>query len=224
MTKKVERRRPEHPREKRPRGRPTILSEGIEPEAFVEAYNKVGSARKAAKKLGVDEKTVRKYLRMQGFQLQRPRKLAGVDSRNGDRLPKLTAWLRDHPGQKLPRTIHGIAYRTGISENTVLQYFRRRKARLLKWLKTLPMKFEQDRIIVSTDGVKIPSEAIASYEYEVDLLTLEMTLKLWITFGAYMTAKVTWQHYLSLIGHSEAEAPWNQKLKLDRVDSAEQSC
>lgn len=207
-----------HPREKRPRGRPSVLVEGLSPEEFVEAYNKTGSARRAAKRLGVAEKTVRKYLRMQGFELPRVVRRQGVDSSPENKLPVLVRWVREHPTARLPRTVKGIAAKTGISENTVLQYFRRRKARLSSWLKTLEPRLERGRIVIAVDGMQIPSEAVSNLEYEIELLDLSVTMKLWITFGGYRVAKVPWETYVDLIGHSVLEAPWNKKSRLGKEE------
>lgn len=113
-------------------GKPKIMQK--RKDLFIEkvwrAYQSFGSCRKAAPYLGVSYQTVRRYLKEAGYELHK----RGGEHAKGKSIPSyhfgcLANWLREHPGEKLPRSPQDIAELTGCSLNAVKSYlYRRRKA------------------------------------------------------------------------------------------------
>ena len=205
----------------RRRGRPSIFDEGLKESDLVAAYNKAGSCRKAAILLGISDRALRKYLRALGFQIDTRRPVSGptLDSARGHQVAGLVAWVKENPRIKLPRSYAGIAAKTGLNEKSIRSFLLRRARRLKVWLKSLGNLTSRPAVVTDTTGLRIPTDAIEKYELAVDIFDLAVKLKIWIKYGGYREARLTWKEYIELFGLTEADAPWARKKLSKTVDN-----
>lgn len=134
--------------------------EGITLEELVEIYSEEENLETTAARVGISEKTCRKYLTLAGVKRTRgPRKARSRE------VPSwhygcLGSWIRHHPTTKLPRRAKDISTLTGCTTDEVNMYLYRRRRELKAALKTLPDLAKLHVILDDATGRRYPSQAL----------------------------------------------------------------
>lgn len=136
-----------------------------EKEHVLAVYEKYHRIIPAAEELGVCEKTLRAYFRWIGFKVKvgRPKGATSVNTHYSC----FANWLREHKGEKLPRSVIKIARLTGCTEKAVRSYLDRRRQAIEKQIGDLRKYF-----ILLEDSRKwrIPTKAFRTYSLSLNVM------------------------------------------------------
>jgi hypothetical protein len=156
------------------KGRPSILEErGLTVARIVQKFEELGTALKVATELGIDEKTVRKYLRLGGVRLRTGPPKGTKYKRN--KKAQLDEWVMENPNVVLPRDPKEITALTGLSKDAIASKLRRRKLDFIERMEKLP-DLRQTRLIVKKKDQKYPAKKWASYNLKGDPLNGIVTI------------------------------------------------
>jgi len=166
--------------------RRTILQEkGYTLDYIVRAYRKTHNLRIAAKQLGIDVRTLRKYLDRAGIN-RRPGRRFGTEAPNKDYHHGCFAnWLRKNKdlALKLPRDIKAIASLSGCTYNEVKSYLYRRRQLIRKRVSAWKIT-EWPGGMPDENGTYIPFQAWKSYKIlSVDTYTFELVVRATLRTG-----------------------------------------
>jgi len=152
--------------------RKTSLEEkGITREDIAKKYQELENLSKTAYYFGISEKTVRKYLDE-----------AGVERHQGPRHARsrevpswhhgcLATWIREHPGEALPKRIKDIVALTGCTEPEVKMYLYRRRKYVRGEMRKLPQLYMFDKVLKDAKLTRVPTRAIAHGYYTMNKRT-----------------------------------------------------
>lgn len=142
--------------------------QGLSLEDLVEIYAEEETLDATAKRTGISEKTVRKYLSLAGVKRTRgPRKARSRE------VPEwhygcLGAWIRHHPTTKLPRRAVDIARLTGCTVDEVNMYLYRRRRELRHAVKSLPNLTDLRVILDDATGRRYPTMALVRGYWQIN--------------------------------------------------------
>ncbi len=159
------------------------ITEYIPAEKIARAYDRTGSARKAAILLQTTHKTVIKVLRGLGYEINPPRSWIYTEKRRPKKHSKFARWLRDNQKIHLPRSLKKLSSMSGVSYAAVNSYMFRRREAIRQGLRDLPDLIDTGVIleasnIVHEDGkpITVNSRTFYNYEYFVDHYDLSVTM------------------------------------------------
>jgi hypothetical protein len=148
-------------KEEQKMSRKTVLEErGITRRQMVKTYREEESLLRAADILGINEKTLRKYLDEAGIiRKQGPR---AARSRE---VPEwhhscLAEFIKANPKVKLPRKYKDIVELTGCTLAEVKSYLYRKRKYVKDGMHRLPQPEMLNITLIDTEGIRIPTRAI----------------------------------------------------------------
>ena len=160
------------------------ITELIPPEKIARAYERTGSARKAAILLQTTHKTVIKVLRNMGYEINPPRAWVYTEKRRPRKHSKFADWLRENQSTDLPRSLKKLSEMSGVSYAAVNNYMFRRREALRERLSELPDLIDSGVVLEASNiihesgkPVAVNSRAFYNYEYVVDHYDLSVTIQ-----------------------------------------------
>ena len=146
-------------------------------EEFKQTFVEEKTILKTAKKLGVNRRTVRRMLDRYGLQVP------PVGKPVGSRQPHHSAilkWVREHPDEKLPRSVKRISDLTGVSQNKIKTYLYRQRKRAKNAIRSLPDLRKLNAKFRAPNGFVVPFRYIDHYEVLFDpwRLTYKLRMKI----------------------------------------------
>lgn len=150
-------------------------------------YDRLQSARKVAKQLGVPRERVRlamlEYGVAKDYEMQNNVKLVDlnyvklrpelVDARDHG---EVAQWLQKYPHRKLPRDAAAIADVMGVSANAVRTYFYRLRKKMIEKLENLPDISQLDLEMIGIDDAVYRTRQFKTYDYRVDYYSMFVTV------------------------------------------------
>lgn len=103
-------------------GRKPYIGTRFSEKEVREVYEEAGTVKGAAETLEVNPKTLSLWLKEMGVSVRRGRPI-----KPGFHDGCFAVWLRNHPGQKIPRSIKKLAKMTGCSYEEIKSYLYRRR-------------------------------------------------------------------------------------------------
>ena len=147
------------------KGRPTVLEyHGLTLEDIVQSYKNNITLAETAKALGIDEKSVRKYLTQAGVKRRRGQKTATSFGIPENHSGCLAEWIKKNPDAALPSSPAEIARMTGCTEDQVRTYIYRRTRKLKQGIRELPDlkgNVNGPRVYHDKNGQAVPVMAIS---------------------------------------------------------------
>lgn len=185
------------PVRRRRTGRPSVFDElGLTVDDFRKAYAECGTVRKAAKKLHVSDRTVRKYLYGEVKPPGRPttEQLWRVPERSA-----IHTWFCEHRDEVLPASGKAIATMSGFTQGVVHHYLRKRRKAVERYAASCP-KLNTFRLYFKDElNRKVPSTMIRSQQYSVNKYSLNVTAVLSLSTGATRTVVFSFQDFIQLM-------------------------
>ena len=188
---------------------------GIDNEDFLRIYAECGTVAATARHLGVSKRTVSKYRMEAGLKViaHRPKTAPGTLTFAHD-TGAVAAWLREHPGVRLPYAYGEAAELTGLPVEMLRRFVERRNKKIKRWALSLgPLNRLLSTTLVSTEGRKVPARYLKEYTLSVDSrmgtihirgkLTSTCELEFLVTVAAY--AKLFAQDFYSKSEFSAAK-------------------
>lgn len=138
--------------------------------------------------LGVDHKTVIKYLRQEGVPTKKAGSFGDVqyweryDAKRRESLSKrpsqnrFAIWLRANPHRRLPRSLPQIAEQTGVPYRSITAYMNQLRTKIRAMINELPdlrnhnIRLEQDHLPFSTKHLEDYSIAFSEKTLEVRVI------------------------------------------------------
>ena len=162
-------------------GRPPI-TRYLSEDRIAKAYQVEGSVRGAARRLGTTHRTVAKYLRKMGFEINEPRHWVYTERKKPTRHSKFAKWLRDNQGTQLPRSVKQLAELSECSYPTVNCYMYRRRRKVRDILDSCPDLIEAGTLIKASNMPEgepdvINSRRFTKYRYHIDSYTLDVRIE-----------------------------------------------
>jgi hypothetical protein len=160
-------------------------------------YHELGTINAVVTRLGVSRRSVINWMREGNIE--------GIHHRTikPARATALFAWIKEHPGCRLPTTIAGIAALTGLSKDLIKQALARRARATRRALLEMPVLSNQSGSIVDIRGRRLPLGAIASYDIKLNWYTLEVTVYGDLRDGSDFEARISRTEYKRLCTQSE---------------------
>jgi len=159
-------------------------------------YARLGTIKAVQAHLGVSRRTIINWMRQGGIKgvLHRTHRM--------QRQPALFAWIKEHPGCKLPTTLAGISEATGLSKVLVKQALARRARTTRKALLEMPLLMHQPGSLLDDRGRHIPLAAIVAYDIRLNHYTLDVSVDGELRDGSCFCAKLSRHEYKRLCsGH-----------------------
>jgi hypothetical protein len=163
----------------------------MEIDRVIEVSNCSATLQDAANALGKSKSWLIQYNQKHGLHF--------VYKGRPPRRSKLDAWIRSHPGEKLPRNGKEAAARLGISHQAYLVTLYRRRKRALKRLEDLPFNELPVPYIELDDGKKIPPQGIASWAYSLKGLDGKVTVMVKLHSGLEGITRIPYQKLLGFL-------------------------
>lgn len=156
-------------------GRPSVLDDGFTLQQMKDAYKEKGTLKEAAKELGISKKTLAKYLKEEGVEIQRGlKKGTKIKVHHFSCLAK---WLREHKGERLPANVAKISRITGCSKSSVASYlYRRRKLIEEEANKIINDLYSKGVIVYDFYERKISLKGVSTWKVYVDRFTSRVTV------------------------------------------------
>lgn len=85
-------------------------------------------------------------------------------------------WLREHPDEKLPKSIKAIANVTGCTQDEIKSYFYRRRKEVKLILKEIPDIRKYPLVLKGRYGEWLDTQAIIKYNYVINHWTCAVTI------------------------------------------------
>lgn len=161
---------------------------GIDPGRFAELYEEFGSHAAVSKHLGITRETASKWARNLGVKVDSYRRFARKRLNLQNDTGIVARWVREHPGERLPKRTCDIAELVGCSPPCVSMYFSRRKRKLEHWAESLGDLKRLEGYVLDTTSRRIPWRLVSEVIYEGNGRTLSLKLILWI--GPAQTTEV----------------------------------
>jgi hypothetical protein len=86
----------------------------------------------------------------------------------------LSVWIRDHPGERLPRSVKGIVELTGLTSDQVKVYLSHKRKEIKDRLAKLPDLHFRKVVFEEPDGTRIRIEPKDKYKFAVDHWSLNV--------------------------------------------------
>lgn len=148
-----------------------------------------GSAKQAAKLLGVDHHTIITYAR----ELKIPVGMPGLQRNRmpnppakGNRHSCLYKWMWANPGRQLPPSCKEIAKITGCSIDAVKSYYKRRRKEMNTFLRRLPLLTRFAISFITDEREYVTTAMFASYVYRYDRWNFSITIRAVLETGEHV--------------------------------------
>lgn len=167
----------------RKRGRPTILEKhDLTKDDLVELYRKYRTIERLSKETGISIRSLKTYL-------------ADVPKNHvrTKRTYTFARWLKEHPGQKLPKKISKVSELTGIPRRTIYYYLSAKRRSYQKHIEYEIMKLiSNENVIRDYKQRPIPTKGI-KYIHVPKVKFFEKRIPVFIEMNNGDMRKIIWE-------------------------------